>query len=400
MTVLLLALNLVSVGLLALLVALRIPPANGAGLRGFGVGAVMLGLAFGLRVHAGLGSLGWPTLTADAVMVCGSLHLASSMGALGGGHAWHTSKVAMLTLLYLLLALPLAWLLPDGLGRALALNATLAACYALLALKAVNAAGAAAANDAGATIRVPLLLTAGLNALLALSLASRVVIALLHGPEPLSAGFWSQLHYGYATVAAMLLGPCVLWIAFMRMNDTLTRLATHDSLTGMLNRNGLDKALAAFFGSRPATPLFLLHADVDHFKRINDAYGHLVGDQVLQSVAATLQRTLRAGDFVARLGGEEFLVGVAVADVNEALALADRLRLAVAAESHAFAAGAAVDCTISVGVSPPCTTLGAWETALREADRALYAAKHGGRNQVVLAAAPAGMLPGRLLPQA
>lgn len=397
MTVLLLALNLVSVGLLARLVAGRIPPASGAGLRGFGAGAVLLGLAFGLRFQVGLSDIGALTLLADAVMVCGSLHLVSSMGALGGGYAWQSSKVAVLTLLYLVLALPLNALLPSGQGRAVALNITLASCYALLALKAAHAARV---GETGASIRAPLLLTAMLNALLALSLASRVVIALTMGPGPLYAGFWSQLHYGYATVAAMLLGPCVLWVAFMRMNDTLTQLATHDSLTGLLNRNGLDKALGAYFGSRPPTPLFLLHADVDHFKRINDAHGHLIGDQVLLSVANTLQRTLRAGDFVARLGGEEFLIGVAVANPDEALALADRLRLAVAAETHAFAAGTAVDCTISVGVSPPCTTLGGWEMALREADRALYAAKHGGRNQVVLAPAPAGWRPARMAPQA
>jgi diguanylate cyclase (GGDEF)-like protein len=125
--------------------------------------------------------------------------------------------------------------------------------------------------------------------------------------------------------------------------------------------------------------------DLDHFKRVNDTLGHRSGDRLLQAVASALLDHLRAGDFVARLGGEEFLVGVVDPPAGRAEPLAERLRAAVAALHFADAAGGRWPCSVSIGVSPAFSRDADWEPALRQADAALYAAKAGGRNRVVVA---------------
>jgi diguanylate cyclase (GGDEF)-like protein len=175
---------------------------------------------------------------------------------------------------------------------------------------------------------------------------------------------------------------------FLRLNERLTELATHDPLTGLLNRNGLDEALNRHFGIRPPRPLVLLQVDIDHFKRINDLHGHAAGDSVLRGVADTLAGQLRGADFVARLGGEEFLVGCDTGDRDHAAALAGRLRRAVAEARHAVPDGGVLACTVSIGVSGVFDARAAWESALREADRALFAAKEGGRDRVELGLEP------------
>jgi len=159
-----------------------------------------------------------------------------------------------------------------------------------------------------------------------------------------------------------------------------------DGLTGIANRAAFNERLEkeVAFATRHGTPLSLALFDVDHFKKINDTFGHPAGDEVLKGVAGLLSRTVRTEDVVARYGGEEFVVVMRGLDRDGARALAERLREAIAAHPVA-AAGQVIRLTVSAGVaSLVCCGPGGDKTALvAKADARLYLAKQGGRNRVV-----------------
>jgi two-component system cell cycle response regulator len=161
--------------------------------------------------------------------------------------------------------------------------------------------------------------------------------------------------------------------------------ASLDPLTGLYNRRWLDTRLERDCAANADqdTGLVLLMADLDAFKPVNDTYGHLVGDEVLRAVAAILQRALRAGDCVARFGGEEFAVLVHDIDKNDAYELAERLRAEIAATPLRTTQGE-MQVTVSIGL---CAHLPGMTPAalVHAADVALYAAKRAGRNRVVAA---------------
>ena len=163
----------------------------------------------------------------------------------------------------------------------------------------------------------------------------------------------------------------------------LRRMATHDPLTGLLNRRGIDQRLAQEVkeARRYDRPLAVAMFDIDHFKRVNDTYGHDVGDEVLQAVARVAQAHLRASDMLARWGGEEFLVVAPETDGDGARELAEKLRQSVEASSHPEAGRV----TISAGVAA-FTGDGEAQDLVKRADGALYQAKEGGRNRVQAAA--------------
>ena len=164
-------------------------------------------------------------------------------------------------------------------------------------------------------------------------------------------------------------------------NQALEMQARSDPLTGLLNRRGLEGqfAFAIALARRSGRPLSLLAVDVDHFKRVNDTHGHGVGDQVLQSLAQTLQQRLRSSDVAARIGGEEFVALLPDTSLEEARAAADALRLAVAAQLHPQVG----PITISLGVSAlRADDADNARTLLERADAALYQAKKEGRNRV------------------
>ena len=164
-----------------------------------------------------------------------------------------------------------------------------------------------------------------------------------------------------------------------------------DALTGVGNRRRLEQALAVEIGRvrRMGGTLSAIMADVDHFKRINDAHGHGAGDKVLVRVAALLKSQTRATDIVARFGGEEFIVLMPHTGLAQAAAKAEHLRIALAAE---VIAPLARPVTSSFGVAElECDEDG--ESLLRRADAALYRAKEGGRNRVVAAGEPSNRAP-------
>jgi two-component system cell cycle response regulator len=164
----------------------------------------------------------------------------------------------------------------------------------------------------------------------------------------------------------------------------LERLATVDGLTGLYNRRHFLERLEqeAARVHRSGMSLSVLLLDLDHFKRVNDTYGHLVGDRVLAGVAHVLKASLRRTDFAARYGGEEFCVLAVDTPLEGAEALARRLVRRVAEEPFRGGARETFTVTCSIGVAQRTADDPGAEALLARADRALYAAKEAGRNCV------------------
>ena len=173
-------------------------------------------------------------------------------------------------------------------------------------------------------------------------------------------------------------------------HERLAAQSRVDELTGLLTRRAGLQALAQHFrdGDPAADPIAVAMIDLDHFKAVNDAYGHLVGDRLLTHVAATCRRALRADDLLIRYGGEEFIAVLPGQDARSAGAAAERLRMTVDRTPLRLRDGTTVQVTASVGVA--VVALGAIDdpigNLLREADAALYRAKAAGRDQVMVAA--------------
>ncbi|EHR70278.1 diguanylate cyclase (GGDEF) domain-containing protein [Burkholderiales bacterium JOSHI_001] len=172
----------------------------------------------------------------------------------------------------------------------------------------------------------------------------------------------------------------------LRLMASMRRLSTRDALTGLLNRGEWLRQLQAqhrWLG-RFGEPFSVLLLDIDHFKRINDTWGHPAGDAVLVSTAQLLLSTVRGMDVVGRLGGEEFVVLLPRADAAEALAAAERLRSALAATALAWKQQA-IELTVSVGVATATDADETPERLIERADAAMYVAKRSGRNRSVVA---------------
>lgn len=172
--------------------------------------------------------------------------------------------------------------------------------------------------------------------------------------------------------------------ALREVNADLERLAMIDPLTGVANRRYFYQraAIEIVAAYRRRAPLTCLMLDIDFFKRVNDGHGHAAGDQVLKRVAEIIATGIRPYDLLGRLGGEEFAVLLPDADQKTAMAIADRLRIAVGA-SPALVDGIPLPVTISIGVSALVPEDATIDPLLDRADRALYQAKKAGRNRVV-----------------
>lgn len=169
-----------------------------------------------------------------------------------------------------------------------------------------------------------------------------------------------------------------------RMNEQLRRLSITDPLTGLYNRRQFEELMTTeiLLSMRHGDTNSLLAIDIDHFKRINDTYGHRAGDEVLRRVAETLVEHVRRSDMVCRVGGEEFVVCLKRAPESAAIQVAEKLRKAV--EARAFLVdNTAVPVTISVGIaSIPGGGVQRAEELFEQADKALYHSKQTGRNRV------------------
>jgi len=178
---------------------------------------------------------------------------------------------------------------------------------------------------------------------------------------------------------------------FLRQNlDYSLELAVTDELTGLNNRRFMESQIIALVERAAAggDPVAALMIDIDHFKKINDTYGHDVGDEVLREFAARLVTNVRAIDLPCRYGGEEFTVIMPGANIEAAERVAERIRLHVAGAPFRVAAGSELlNVTISIGVAASMGEADTPEALVKRADEAVYAAKAGGRNRVIARAA-------------
>jgi diguanylate cyclase len=167
--------------------------------------------------------------------------------------------------------------------------------------------------------------------------------------------------------------------------DSEKQGARIDPLTGIANRKSFEERFAREIAQTPRTELALVMLlwDLDNFKVINDSYGHRAGDRVLQSVAACFMAAVRGNDFVARIGGEEFVMLLSGAKIEQAMFIANQVRSAVEALRFHFR-GTPVRVTVSCGLTGVKENDAA-EPAFDRADAALYQAKHGGKNLCVAA---------------
>ena len=174
----------------------------------------------------------------------------------------------------------------------------------------------------------------------------------------------------------------------IRLNEWHKRLAARDGLTQLYNRRAFDERLAKARAreERQGGRFAVLLLDIDHFKKLNDTFGHPAGDAAIKHTARVLEEHLRQGDEAARYGGEEFAVILPGADAAGAVPLAERVRAAIERSQVVFE-GARLAVTVSIGVSAWPDDGRELDALLAAADRALYAAKQEGRNRVAAAAA-------------
>lgn len=230
-----------------------------------------------------------------------------------------------------------------------------------------------------------------LSVSLLVSVFTAVVTAIsqIQSQEHLSVLAYQGAQANYLTInllATVFIAFGLIVITQDNLRRDLERLASYDALTGVLTRRVilslLDKSIANV--SRSGRPLALMMVDLDHFKRINDNFGHRVGDQVLSEIVAAIGSALRKETYIGRYGGEEFLVVMPDTNTEQLLEVSERIRH-VAAETPVIAQEQTIHCTISIGAMiVDASNVDSLQDPVGLADKALYQAKLQGRNQVVL----------------
>ncbi len=232
-------------------------------------------------------------------------------------------------------------------------------------------AGAAPADGAAPSIAVPLVVGARIIGVLQLVRAADQPLS----DEQIEVIETLAIHAATAIEAA-------------RLHEGAEHASEHDALTRLANRRRLESDLDAECerSLRYARPLSFIMLDLDHFKTVNDTYGHARGDDVLQSVAALITDLLRSTDTAYRYGGEEIAVIVRESDTHSAQVLAERLRSRI---ESAFAGPGETGVTASLGIASMPTDAATPQGLVEAADVAMYTAKQQGRNRIVVAGAPA-----------
>jgi diguanylate cyclase (GGDEF)-like protein len=210
----------------------------------------------------------------------------------------------------------------------------------------------------------------------------RVMQLTLQWPLPMWLEFALPAAFAYASLV-LAFGLADHTLAIRHERDVAHRLAEHDALTGVLNRRAiLARLRAAFLQARESgEPLSLLFLDLDHFKRVNDSYGHRAGDQCLRAVIGPIASELRQGDALGRYGGEEFLVVLPGAGAGNAQIVAERIRGRVQ-DMPMLVSGTRIGLTLSVGIAALEEDVLTPDDLIERADAALYRSKSAGRNVV------------------
>lgn len=219
--------------------------------------------------------------------------------------------------------------------------------------------------------RWPLALLVGLSGAIYLLRLIHILSGSAGGASSFAWAFYVQIfcHFGIALMAATLSNE--------RAQIRLAQAAHTDPMTGAGNRRWLASRLPAYLPAQSA----IAQLDLDHFKRINDAFGHSAGDAVLTEFAHCVQGQLRASDLFARTGGEEFVIYLPDVTRAEAWSIAQRLRASVEA-LRVEVDGKTIPITVSIGLAWTASAAYSQLECLKRADLALYEAKHAGRNQV------------------
>src|SRR5690606_35038646 len=200
------------------------------------------------------------------------------------------------------------------------------------------------------------------------------------------ASRFQMMFYIYMSTLATIVPPSIVWLVLRRLTDNLRNMAARDPMTDLLNRRGLLEALELYFKARNATPAYLLLMDIDHFKLINDSYGHQAGVEVSRHVALLLRSTVRQGVLTDCIVGEDFVAICFETDGDGVMHLAERLRAGVESEVIKVASSnVLLRCTVTIGVAPHFHGADGLEDALRQADSALYRGKAAGRNRIEVA---------------
>jgi diguanylate cyclase (GGDEF)-like protein len=178
----------------------------------------------------------------------------------------------------------------------------------------------------------------------------------------------------------------LVWLVSHKIHKILKEQATHDPLTQVFNRRALEEIINVEHSRslRNQSPLSVVMLDIDYFKRLNDRYGHSVGDQVLVTIAALLVNNTRGYDSIARFGGEEFIILLPNTTVDKAQVIAEKLREKVENHEYLIKDNRDVDITASFGVTSCELASEPWASVLDRCDSALYLAKESGRNRVIV----------------
>ena len=208
------------------------------------------------------------------------------------------------------------------------------------------------------------------------SLTVLIIVGVAFGPDP--TGTLEHPVLLLASLALLVNVVATVW-AVSSAEIEHRAVASIDPLTGLLNRNALAPRFAelATQARLSASSVVVIVCDLDHFKDVNDSYGHEHGDRVLHDTASAMRAALRSFELIYRYGGEEFVIVLPGAPLEEGSEVAERVRLAVAA-----ARPGGLDVTLSAGVSGALGAAVELATLFRDADQALYQAKHAGRNRV------------------
>lgn len=213
--------------------------------------------------------------------------------------------------------------------------------------------------------------------------AARSIWALAHptGIDVVAHGEATPLFTAASIAVIFTIANASTLMVSERLRNELVRKANHDPLTGLLNRRGLELITDELFAAtrRAPQPLAALMMDLDHFKQINDGFGHAAGDRVLVAFARLVSAQLREGDIFARMGGEEFIVLLPDCGAATAAAVAERIRSRLAKTTSR------PQVTVSIGVATDAAARIAVSDLIRHADAALYQAKMDGRDRVAMA---------------
>jgi diguanylate cyclase (GGDEF)-like protein len=313
-----------------------------------------------------------------------------------------TELVNYIAILPMVLTLPssISWRLIDRRRTASFLRFDPPQIIPLVALVMSCIGGLLVGGPGAVTFPVPALLWCAVT----YSLFSTSVLTLLFSAWTLTAislGHFVLLldHESQHTLMSIRLGIALMAIAPITVGSVMSarnqlllsfqHLATHDPLTNLLNRRAFADITAKQLGTaaRLKQPVAFLMLDIDHFKSINDTYGHGAGDQVLSKLAASMRSGLREEDVLGRLGGEEFAVLLAGCPPEQAIVIAERVRAVFATTIVDLYDGRRVTATVSIGLAVAESAPTTVEPLMLDADKALYAAKSTGRNRVVRASA-------------